>query len=138
VGENTDIVRRLFEAFSRRDLGAVTGLCAPDVEFVPMTLTLLARDEPYRGPEGMREYFEDVARMWQELRVEPDTYYEIGDRVVALGRVYAWGVGRVIDAPVGWVWRVGGGRVVHGQVFDTRRAALETAGIREGEEPPPV
>jgi ketosteroid isomerase-like protein len=138
VGENADIVRRLFAAFARRDLGAVEELCASDMEFVPMTLGIAGREEPYRGGEGMRRYFDDVARLWQELRAEPHAYYEVGERVAAVGRVYAWGVGRVIDSPAGWVWRLHDGLVVHGQVFDTRRAALESVGIREGEEPPPA
>lgn len=129
MGENADIVRRLFEAFSRRDARAVSELCAPDVEFVPVTLGLAGREEPYRGREGIRRYFADTARLWQELRAEPEVYYEVGDRVAAVGRVYAWGLGRVIDAPAGWVWRVRDGLVVHGEVFDTRRAALEAVGL---------
>ena len=40
----------------------------------------------------MREYFEDAARVWQEVRPEPRTIHELPeDRVLVLGRVYAWG-----------------------------------------------
>ncbi|MEA2246216.1 MAG: hypothetical protein QOH46_745 [Solirubrobacteraceae bacterium] len=129
MGPNADIVRRAFEAFSRRDLPAVIALCDPEMVFSPATGRLAGRDEPYRGHDGLRTYLADVARVWEELRSEPDEYIEVGDRVVCTGRVYAWGVGRAIDAPAGWVWRLRDGRLVEGTVYDTRRAAFEAAGL---------
>jgi ketosteroid isomerase-like protein len=129
MGRNADIVRQVFEAFSRRDLPALTSLCAPDVVFRPPTGRLAGREGPYHGHEGLRAYLADVARVWQELRSEPDEYVELDDRVVCTGRVYAWGVGRVIDAPAGWVWRLRDGQVVDGEVFETRRAAYAAAGL---------
>jgi ketosteroid isomerase-like protein len=128
VGSNADIVRRLFAAFSRRDVPSVLELCDPDVVFVPPTGRLAGREEPYRGHDGLRAYLADVGRLWQELRSEPDEYVELDDTVLCTGRVYAWGVGRVIDAPAGWVWRLRDGLVVEGRVYETRRAAYEAAG----------
>jgi ketosteroid isomerase-like protein len=128
VAQNAEIVRKVFAAFSRRDLDALLALCDPEIVFVPPTGRLAGRDEPYRGHEGLRRYLADVARVWQELRSEPDEYIEIDDRVLCTGRVYAWGVGRVIDAPAGWVWRLRDGLVVEGRVYETRRAAYEAAG----------
>src|SRR3954465_1397732 len=109
MGRNADIVRRVFDAFTRRDVEALLALCDREIVFVPPTGRLAGRDEPYRGHEGLRTYMADVARVWQELRSEPDEYVELDDRVLCTGRVYAWGVGRVIDAPAGWVWRGGRG-----------------------------
>jgi ketosteroid isomerase-like protein len=129
MGRNADIVRELFEAFGRRDAAAVLALCDPDVVFVPPTGRLAGRDAPYRGHDGLRQYLDDVARVWQELRSEPDEYLELDDRVLCTGRVYAWGVGRVIDAPAGWVWRLRDGLVVEGHVYETRRAAYEAVGL---------
>ena len=129
MGRNADIVRRVFDAFGRRDAEALTALCHPDVVFTPPTGRLAGRSEPYRGHEGLRTYLEDVARLWQELRSEADEYVELDDVVLCTGRVYAWGVGRVIDAPAGWVWRLRDGLVVEGRVFETRRAAYEAAGV---------
>ena len=130
MGRNADIVRGIFDAFSRRDADALVALADPEVVFVPPTGRLVGRDEPYRGHEGLRTYLADVARVWQELRSEPDEYIELDDgRVLCTGRVYAWGVGRVIDAPAGWVWRVRDGLLVEGRVYETRRAAYEAVGI---------
>jgi ketosteroid isomerase-like protein len=128
VAQNAEIVRKVFAAFSRRDVDALLALCDPEIVFVPPTGRLAGRDEPYRGHDGMRTYLADVARLWQELRSEPEEYIEIDDRVLCTGRVYAWGIGRVIDAPAGWVWRLRGGLVVEGHVYETRRAAYEAVG----------
>lgn len=130
MASNTDIVRGVFDAFSRRDLPALLELADPAIVFIPPTGRLAGRDEPYRGHEGLRTYLADVARVWEELRSEPDDFVELeDDRVVCTGRVYAWGVGRVIDAPAGWVWRVRDGRVVEGRVYESRRGAYEAAGL---------
>jgi ketosteroid isomerase-like protein len=129
MGENADIVRRVFDAFSRRDVAALTALADPGMVFRPPTGRLAGRAEPYIGHEGLREYLADVARVWQELRSEPDDYLELGDRVLCTGRVYAWGVGRVIDAPAAWVWRLRDGLLVEGTIYETRRAAYEAVGL---------
>ena len=129
MARNADIVRQVFAAFSRRDVEGLLALCDPNIVFVPPTGRLAGRDEPYHGHEGLRAYLADVARVWQELRSEPDEYIEIDDRVLCTGRVYAWGVGRVIDAPAGWVWRLRDGLVVEGRVYETRRAAYEAVGL---------
>jgi ketosteroid isomerase-like protein len=129
MGRNADIVRQVFDAFSRRDLSTLMALSDPEIVFRPPTGRLAGRDEPYRGHEGLRAYLADVSAIWQELRSEPDEYVEVGDLVVCTGRVYAWGVGRVIDAPAGWVWRVRDGLVVEGRVYETRRGAYEAAGL---------
>jgi ketosteroid isomerase-like protein len=129
MGRNAEIVRAVFDAFSRRDAAALIELCDPEIVFTPPTQRLAGRDEPYRGHEGLRTYLADVGRVWQELRSEPDEYIELDDRVLCTGRVYAWGVGRVIDAPAGWVWRLRDELVVEGHVYETRRAAYEAVGL---------
>jgi ketosteroid isomerase-like protein len=129
VGANADIVRKVFDAFSRRDVPALVALSDPEIVFIPPTGRLAGRADPYVGHEGLRAYMADVARVWEDLRSEPDEYVEVGDRVVCTGRVYAWGVGRVIDAPAGWVWRLRDGLVVEGRVYETRRAAYEAVGL---------
>jgi ketosteroid isomerase-like protein len=130
---NVDIVRRAFAAFEDRDPEQMIAISRPDVVFEPVTARIAAGGQPYRGHDGVREYFDDVARVWQELRPAPDRFYERdGGVVVATGRVYAWGAGRVIDAPAGWLWRVEGGLIAYGRVFETAAGALAAAGIESG------
>jgi ketosteroid isomerase-like protein len=128
-----DVVRQAFAAFERRDADLLASISSPDVIFEAMTARIAAGGEPYRGREGMRRYLEDVASVWQELRLAPDAFREgDGGVVVATGRVYAWGAGRVIDAPAGWLWRIEDGLITYGRVFETAAAALEAAGMSAG------
>lgn len=129
--QNIDLVRRAFDAFTQRDLEAVLELVDPTIEFLaPPTAELAGQKTPYRGPDGIRKYFEDVARVWDELEVIPHEYREMGDHVVALGRVYARGAdGLVVDAPAGWVWELRAGKIVSGRVYTSREQALEAVGL---------
>jgi ketosteroid isomerase-like protein len=130
VSPNVDIVRRAFAAFELRDAEALVAVCSPDVVFEPVTARLIAGGEPYRGHAGMRRYLADVARVWRELRPMPDTFHEGPDGLVLVtGRVTAWGLGRVIDAPAGWLWRLNGGLIAHGRVFETATEAIEASGL---------
>jgi ketosteroid isomerase-like protein len=130
AASNVDIVRQAFAAFEQRDADMLVAIARPDIVFEPITAQIAAGGEPYRGHEGLRRYLEDVARVWQELRPSPDTFYEReGGIVVATGRVYAWGAGRVVDAPAGWLWRIEGGQLAYGRIFETAAGALTAAGI---------
>ena len=127
---NVEVVQQMFVAFEHRDADAVVALCTPDVVFEPVTARVAGGGEPYRGHDGMRAYLEDVARVWQELRPSPDAYHEGRDGiVVATGRVYAWGAGRVVDSPAGWLFRLRDGRMVYGRIFETSSGALDAAGL---------
>lgn len=130
AASNVDIVRQAFAAFEHRDADLLIPICSTGMVFEPVTARIAATGLPYRGHEGMRRYLEDVARTWQELRPAPDAFHEAdGGIVVATGRVYAWGAGRVIDAPAGWLWRIEDGLLVYGRIFETAAAALEAAGL---------
>jgi ketosteroid isomerase-like protein len=129
---NIELVRRLFEAFTSRDIDAMLELIAPEMEFWGPTASFARQGEPYLGHEGMREYFADVARLWRALEVVPHEFRDLGDRVLVFGRVYARGEGGYIsDSPTQWLWRVSGGRVTWGRVFTNRAEALAAAGLEE-------
>jgi len=88
-GRNAGLVRRLYEAFDARDVDALLDVVAPEIEFFGPTATLLNEGRCYRGHEGMRRYLRDVEALWQDLEVDPQTLREVGNHVVALGRVRA-------------------------------------------------
>src|SRR3954451_17723874 len=130
VGADADVVAAVFAAFARRDLDALEQLADPALELHARTGRLAGRPGPYLGRDGLRRYVGDVALLWAELRPEPDDYRELGDGLVlATGRVYGWGVARVIDAADEWLWRVRDGRVVERHVFESARAAHAAAGL---------
>jgi len=115
---SVQLVSRLFDAFTRRDPDALDGLIAPDMEFFGPTADIVRGGAPYVGREGMREYLDDVAQIWRELRVIPQSFRVEGDRVLATGRVYARDhEGSIIDSPAGWIFTVGKDRVLSGRVY---------------------
>ena len=129
MGANVDVIQRVFAAFARRDFALLAELTDPDLEFYAATGREAGHDGAYRGRDGLREYLTDVARVWEELRPEPREFRERDDLVVVTGRVYAWGLGRVVDTPAGWLWRLRDGRVLEGRVFDNEQDALAAGGL---------
>jgi ketosteroid isomerase-like protein len=129
--ENVLVIRRLFDAFSRRDVDATIALMDPEVEFFAPTATLAHEGTSYRGHEGIRDYFADIDRLWEELRVTPAEYRSEDDKVLVLGQIHARGaVGYLADSPAGWLWQLSGGKVIHGHVYTNPDDAVRDAGIR--------
>lgn len=125
--DSVAIIREVFAAFARRDLEGVLEHLHPDVEFHAPTADIAHGGEPYRGLEGLREYFADVERLWEELRLSPASFEDIDGGVLVIGRVWARGSGRVIDSPAGWIWRLEGDRVRYLHAFASAREAEEEA-----------
>jgi ketosteroid isomerase-like protein len=106
-------VRAIYEAFARRDIEAALAHVAEDISFEPSgTSRLTGRAEPYRGHAGLREYFADAARVWDELTLHAEDVRATLGSVVVFGRAD----GRVDGAPVSrrvvWTWRLRDGKAI--------------------------
>lgn len=122
----------LYEAFSARDLEAVLALIDRNFDFRPAATSELTKQSSYIGHTGMRRYFNDIARVWAELRLVPQTFRPAGERLVVLGRVYARTVdGAIADSPTGWVWEASPGKLTSCTVYRSHAEALEAAGLEE-------
>jgi ketosteroid isomerase-like protein len=124
---NVEVVRRMFAAFAERDLEAMLASMDEEVEFLPVTANLTTGGVPYRGHEGIARYLDDVEEVWPQLRIYPEELRDLGESVVALGRVRARGGGMIIDQPTGWVFKMRAGRILRGRVYATKEEALEAA-----------
>jgi ketosteroid isomerase-like protein len=113
------LVRRAFEAFGRRDLGALVELTGDEVElFTPTTAALANEGGCYRGHDGIARYLQDVERIWASFDVIPEKFREVGNHVVSLGRVRARARdGLEVDEPAAWVWEVREGKLCWGCVY---------------------
>jgi ketosteroid isomerase-like protein len=125
-----DVVKEVYAAFAARDIDRVEALLDPDVVFIAVTGGIIGRTEPYRGYQGMREYFSDVARVWDELVLTPREFEEVGDAIPVTGRVSARSPSRMISGSTGWVWRVRNGLVVYVRVYSS--AAEARAAVSPG------
>jgi ketosteroid isomerase-like protein len=129
--KDVDVVQAVFAAFADRDFERLLELVDPELEFTAMTSDLAGRAGPYRGHEGMRQYFRDVDAVWDDLRLTPREYRVVGDSVLVTGRVSARSASRIVDGSTGWIWRVRDGRVVYGRVYPSAQdaeAAAEAGG----------
>ena len=105
----------------------------PDAEMVPARAVL--EGSAYRGHEGLRQWFEDMADDWDDFRIES---YEVrdltGSRVLVLARFHARGrsSGVKVDQPAAWICRLVEGKVAHIRFFPDEDAARSAAA--DGEE----
>ncbi len=83
--ENVELVRRLHDAWNRRDLETLLGLCDPEVEFV---------NSPTAVEPGTRRGLDEAAAVvraqWEILpdgRQEIEQIHDRGDEIIVLGRV---------------------------------------------------
>lgn len=125
MDDTPEMVESLFDAFNRRDVEAVVELCDEDVEFHAATAEFAGKPDPYVGRIGMREYFDDVSRLWEELLITPREIVPVEDGVVVFGRVFARGREHGIrDLPIAWRWKLRDGRFAWGRVYMDPEQAL--------------
>jgi ketosteroid isomerase-like protein len=124
IATDIEVVKAIFAAFAERDLDGVLALADPDIEFTAVTGEHAGRTDPYRGHEGMRQYFRDVASVWEELRLTPREFREANGLVLVIGKVSARSTSRTVTGSTGWLWRVRDGKVVHGRVYGSAADAL--------------
>ena len=116
-------VRAIFEAFARRDLEGALEHVADELEFEPtVTARLAGRTEPYRGRDGLREYFADAARVWDELTLEADDVRAAPGSVVVFGHAVGRVGGEHVRRRVVWTWRLRGGKAVWMRAHDVGEA----------------
>lgn len=105
--EEVETVRAIYDAFARRDLEAALQHIATDAEFHPIgTAARTGRTEPYRGHDGVREYFADAARVWDDLRITADDIRVAAGGVIAFGHVEGIVDGETVQTAAIWIWQV--------------------------------
>jgi ketosteroid isomerase-like protein len=124
IASDIEVVKAMFAAFAARDLETVLALADPAIEFTAVTGEHAGRTDPYRGHDGMRQYFRDVAAVWEELRLTPREFRPVGDTILVTGKVTARSRGRTVTGSTGWIWRVREGKVVYGKVYASAADAI--------------
>jgi uncharacterized protein len=124
IATDIEVVKATFAAFAERDLARVLELADPEIEFTAVTGEQAGRPEPYRGHDGMRQYFRDVASVWEELRLTPREFRVSGDRILVTGKVSARSKSRTVTGSTGWIWRVRDGLVTYARVYPSAADAM--------------
>ena len=78
--ENVEIVRRVFDAFNRRDIAAFLELLDPDVEWVPVLAVL--EGSVYRGHGDIRRWLKTSTTDWE--------FFEVYHESCAISAIESW------------------------------------------------
>jgi ketosteroid isomerase-like protein len=129
--ENVEIVRRGFEAYSRRDVDGFLSHLDPEVE-LRSAIVGGAEGKVYRGHDGVRKWIADSDESFIELVTDLSEFRDVGDQVLAFGHIRARGreSGLELESPTGWVFAVRDGKLVKAEGFLSTAAALEAVGLR--------
>jgi ketosteroid isomerase-like protein len=127
--EDIATIRRAAAAFNARDVDALAAELDPEAELEPLRGQL--EGKRYRGHDGVREMFADFDEDWEYLRLEIDDVREAGEHVVLMGRLLSRGRASGVDleVPIGFVWRLRDGKLVHGKTYSDQADALRAVGL---------
>ena len=89
--ENVETIRRMYEAFGRRDFDDAAQYLHRDFELYPGHYGARWKSH-YRGPGGIKEFWEVITEVWKTVTVEFKETIEAPDnRIVSVER---WRSGR--------------------------------------------
>jgi hypothetical protein len=130
LGPNAERVRDAFERWNARDHESLMDEIHPEVE-IRVATSQLAGGKPYRGHDGYREWnaaMEDSFEVWQ---VDPEIFYELEDKVVALGRMHLRGraSGVELDQEIGWLIELKDGKLFRLEAYLDHAEALAAGGL---------
>lgn len=129
--ENVDALRQGFDAMNSGNIEDILAFVHPDFEAeVPPELS--AEPDTYRGREGVRRYFQSFEDVMDEIRFQPERFWDLGDAVVVTVRVTAKGkeTGIRVEQQVAQVWTIRDGKAIRVRTYPTQSEALDAVGLR--------
>ena len=124
------ILEELFAAFSDGDIERILPLTHPQfVATIPPELS--PEPDTYRGHEGVRRYFSSFADAMEQVRFEPQRFWDAGEGVVVAMRMTARGNQTAIpvEQRFAQIWTIRDGLVASVRTFSSLPDALEAAGL---------
>ena len=132
--ENVETFKRAIEAYNRRDIDAFLEGIDPEIELQGALQALLESETTvYRGHDGVRRWVRDIDEALADIRLELPEIRDLGDRLVALGRLRARGTasGADTESPFGCVVEWEDGKATRVLSFLDPKEAREAAGLAE-------
>jgi ketosteroid isomerase-like protein len=125
ASENLEIVKRGFDAFNERGVEGIIPLIHSDFEATTPP-SLASEPDTYRGPDGIRRWFDSFDEVMDEIRWEPHRFREVGDRVVVEFTLRARGKTTGLDfgQDAVMVWEIRDGMASRLDLFQSLDEAL--------------
>jgi ketosteroid isomerase-like protein len=128
VADNQALLEQLRDAYNNRDADTWIAVWNPDAEWHPFLTAREEGDPGYHGHNGLRAWFEDVAEILEESRVELDQFRQVGDRLLVLGRMTARRRGgEEVETEVAWVIEPKGDGFQRGWAYPSHEEAERAA-----------
>jgi ketosteroid isomerase-like protein len=130
--ENVEILRRVLEAWNRRDLDVGREYLAPDAEWEPATPSVV-EGAFYRGLDEVADATAALWELWDVFRFEEAEIRDVDGAVVWLGRVHIKGGASQVelDQEFGIYSVMAAGKIKGAKAFLSWTEALEAAGLPE-------
>ena len=132
--ENVEAFKRAAEAANRGDIEALLAELDPEVEWHSALVASVAGEAGvYRGHEGVREWRRGQEEAFAEIHAEFSKIRDLGDRLVATGRLRTRGKesGADTESPVVWVVEFKDHKVIYARPYLDPKQGLEAAGLAE-------
>ena len=132
--ENVESVRRVADAYNRRDVAAMLDELHTEIEWLPwLQIQLGGGATVYRGHQGVREGIRDGEEAFSEIEAEPSEVRDLGERVVAIGHLRGRGneSGAITESAIAWIVEFKSGKVIRVREYLDPQKALEAVGLRE-------
>jgi ketosteroid isomerase-like protein len=131
--ENVERVRKAVEAMNRGDVEAALDWAHPDIEW--QTLDAFPDAGTYRGPEGVRAFFQTWLDTFRGFRLHLEKCVAVDEhRVIARLRVSGEGAGSGVEVespPFFQLIEFRDGLLIRARMFQTESEAHEAAGFQE-------
>ena len=126
-GENVEVVREAWDAYSRGDYDRIAGFHDPHIVVVTL------EDGAVYGNDAVLANYERWDEAWEEAETTLEEVLGHGDRVFVAARFHARGraSGVEVETRLYEVFTVRDGKVLRIDEYATRDDALEAAGLRE-------
>ena len=131
--EDIAAFRRTIDAYNRGDLEGFIESFDPSVEWRALTGVMFGTEATvYRGHDGIRRFWRELDEAFAEAQIEFLDARDLGDRIVAVGRLRIRGKasGVETESPLAWVVDFTAGKVSRMRDYDPAQA-LEAAGLPE-------
>jgi ketosteroid isomerase-like protein len=128
---NLELVRRGFEALGEGGVEGLLPFIHPEFETTTPS-GLAAEPDTYRGPEGIRRYFDSFYEAMDEVSFEPEELLPVGHLVVVRLTLRARGRTTGIETAqsLAQVWELRGDRAIRVESFATLEEAIAAAEAR--------
>jgi uncharacterized protein len=104
---------------------------APQVEF-HLAGAFPDLDPVYYGHDGVRKLNKQLSEPWEQFRLEPDRFIDVGEQVLVLSHFHGKGRDGVeARLPFAHLWTIRDGLVVRMDAFASHAEALEAVGLWE-------